>query len=400
MYTLLLLIMVFGTGLTGYSQSRTIEHLFWKLHIIDSTLHGADGIRAGYFNQDSLIDFISGGEEYGATRVFLNRGNSQFDVQGFPSPHVEDALFTDLNGDDIPEVFTFSEGATRHIALHFRDANSGWRLEVIPATEGIAWMYGAVADLENDGNQAIIVGAKGENALLGWLETTSDLKDFAQWKLHPIASVSWIMSIEYLDIDADGHKDVLISDRKGPQSGIKWFRHPGTGSLSQPWEENVVGLSGKEPMFLAIADLNGDGQEDIIAADMAEGIFYFEKMDASGKHWKDSLLFAYPEVVGKRGKSVACVDIDNDGALEIVTSYEEAENAYGVIYSKYNESTHTWEHFPISSMAGIKYDKILPLDIDRDGDMDIFTTEERENGNGLGVIWYENPTIARRSTNK
>lgn len=396
-------------GLAGCYQTPPKVPTSWKLHIIDSTLYGADGIRAGYFDEDALVDFISGGEEYGATRVFLNQGNLQFDFLEFPSPSVEDALFTDLNEDGTPEVFTFSEGNTRHIALHYKDTGSGWRSEVIPATEGIAWMYGAVADFDEDGTKEIIVGGKGENGVIGWLETTPHPEGFAQWKLHPIAPVAWVMSIECIDIDADGYNDILISDRKGAQSGIKWFKHPDADSLSQPWEERVIGLRGKEPMFLEVVDFNGDGQADIIAADISEGIFFFEKTDKSGKHWKDSLLFTYPDFVGKRGKSVACVNIDNKYTLEIVTSYaeandedvpaiitsyEEAENAYGVIYSKYNKATAAWDHFPISSTAGIKYDKILPLDIDKDGDLDIFTTEERENGNGLGVIWYENPTIS------
>lgn len=388
------LFIICAINLSGCHQPQAKEAVttFWELHIMDSTLYGADGIRVGYFDQDTLADFISGGEEYGATRVFLNQGDLTFASQEFPSPNVEDALFTDLNGDNVPEVFTFSEGKTRHIAFHFMDSSAGWTSSVIPATEGIAWMYGAVADLDNNGTQEIIVGSKGENAVLGWLEI-SDTQDVAQWKLHTIASVSWVMSIEYLDMDADGHKDVLISDRKGEQSGIKWFRHPSVDSISLPWEETLIGLSGKEPMFLDIVDLNEDGRQDIIAADIAAGVFLFEKLDDNGKQWKDSLLFTYPEMVGNRGKSVACVDVDNDGAHEIVTSYEEAENAYGVIYSKYNRDTHTWDHFPISSKAGIKYDKILPFDIDNDGDWDIFTTEERENKNGLGVIWYENPTI-------
>ena len=33
------------------------------------------------------------------------------------------------------------------------------------------------------------------------------------------------------------------------------------------------------------------------------------------------------------------------------------------------------------------------FDIDRDGDLEVITCEERDN---LGLIWYENPTIAER----
>ena len=36
-------------------------------------------------------------------------------------------------------------------------------------------------------------------------------------------------------------------------------------------------------------------------------------------------------------------------------------------------------------------DRIELLDLDGDGDLDVLTCEERQNKNGLGVIWYENP---------
>ncbi len=393
MYNRICLILLSGILiLTGCNLQLTDEARPWKLHIIDSTLYGADGIRAGHFNQDTLVDFISGGEEYGATRVFLNRGNFRFEVKEFPSPHVEDALFADLNGDDIPEVLTFSEGTTQHIALHFNQGDPDWQSVVIPSTEGIAWMYGKAVDLERDGTMEILAGAKGDNALLGWLETSSDLQKTEQWVLHTIAPVAWVMSIEYLDIDGDGHKDVLVSDRKGSQSGVKWFKNPDTDSLTQLWEETVIGLSGKEPMFLDVVDFDGDGEEDIVATDIAEGVFLYKRTDDSGRKWSEKLLFAYPEMAGTRGKAVACTDLDKDGTLEVITSYEEAGDRNGVIYSKYNDDLETWEHFPVSGIPGIKYDLILLFDIDGDGDLDIFTTEERENGTGLGVIWYENPT--------
>jgi hypothetical protein len=43
---------------------------------------------------------------------------------------------------------------------------------------------------------------------------------------------------------------------------------------------------------------------------------------------------------------------------------------------------------PISDLAGSKFDLLQLIDIDRDGDLDVITCEEREN---LGLIWYENP---------
>lgn len=364
---------------------------FWPLHIVDSTLYGADGVRAVYFNGDELVDLISGGEEFGATRVFLNRGGLTFESLEFPSPQVEDALAADLDGDGRMEVLTFSEGNTREITLHSASEEGEWTSAAIPASKGIQWMYGVTGRRDPEGPLQIICGSKGDGAILGWLTPAGDLANLENWELTPIAPVGWIMSIEWLDLNGDGWRDILVSDRKGANAAIKWYQNPGPANQDRAWTEHVVGMTGREPMFLDVADLNGDGMDDIIAADLDAGIFYYEKRTADGDFAPDSLLFTYPDWAGTRGKSVSCLDLDLDGTLEIVTSFEGAENAHGLIYSKFNADRQTWEHFPVSDRRGIKYDKILPLDIDGDGDLDLFTTEEREGGRGLGVVWYQNP---------
>ncbi len=388
-----LLIIINLVSIINCQNNYNINGLPWKFHVIDSNLYGADGIKLGYFNNDSLIDFISGGEEYGATRVYLNQGELNFNFLEFPSPDVEDAIFEDINNDGYKEILTFSEGNTQKIDIHFiNDKKNNWVSKTIPATKGKKWMYGIVADLDNKNGLDIIVGAKGENAILGWLETTEDINGYEKWKLHKIASVGWIMSIEYIDLDNDGNKDILVSDRKGKKSGIKWFKNPGKYSdkFKQEWDETIIGLKNKKPMFLCISDYNKDGLDDIIVAEAVDGIYYLEKIDKSGHSWNERLLFNYPIFAGDRGKSVACIDIDNDMNYEIISSYEMAQDKYGVIYSKYNVTAKKWDHYAISSKKGIKYDKILPFDIDRDGDIDILITEEKENTKGLGVIWYEN----------
>jgi len=40
-------------------------------------------------------------------------------------------------------------------------------------------------------------------------------------------------------------------------------------------------------------------------------------------------------------------------------------------------------------------DDVYNLDVDRDGDIDVVTCEKEA---GMGVIWFENPTVRRPST--
>lgn len=368
---------------------KTVKGPQWQMHVIDSTLYGADGVRAGFFNKDKMIDLISGGEQKGVTRVYINKGKNSFDAIEFNSPDVEDAIFTEIDKDGNMGVFTMSEGETKRISYHFLNEAKEWKTKHIEPANSYQWMYAAVADLDKDGSNEIVVGGKGENGMIGWLQLQRDKNGNTDWLLHKIASAGWIMSIECFDINNDGAIDILVSDRIGVNTGVKWFKNPGQDQVKNNWMEIPVGLNGKEPMFLTTNDFNDDGLMDIIATEIKEGVYYFENLDKNGLKWEKHLVFQYPAFAGKLGKSVAVVDIDNNRKLDIITSYAEAQNQHGVLLSKRNGKQ--WKHYTISGKTGIKYDKILLQDMDSDGDMDIVITEERTNKTGLGVVWYENP---------
>ncbi|GAA5220602.1 hypothetical protein GCM10025777_12320 [Membranihabitans marinus] len=377
----------------GTSSNLRTETTQWPLHIIDSSLWGADGIRVGDFNGDEYADYISGGEEKGLTKVYLGRGGDGFNELTFESADVEDAIFFDGNGDGRSEVMTLCEGRNEAMYWHFLDSNDVWVNREINAARGKKWMYSATANFLPNGSHQLVVGGKGDNAIVGWMDIGLDYEKSSEWPIHFIDSVGWIMSIEVLDIDGDGDEDVVVSDRKGNDSGVKWYENPGSDKIYGDWEVHDIGLMGQEVMFLTVLDFDNDDVVDVVAADIESGVYLLTRTEDIGGLWEESLLFAYPEGVGERGKSVAVTDINGDGQKEVFTSYEMAEDLAGIVCSSYDKVAKTWVHDDIGGSLGIKYDKILLHDVDGDGDLDLMTTEERSLENGLGVIWYENPGV-------
>jgi hypothetical protein len=61
------------------------------------------------------------------------------------------------------------------------------------------------------------------------------------------------MTLASLDMDGDGNGEILGSRRKAKTSGVFWLRYP-------RWDRHDIGANGREVMFAAMGDINGDGR--------------------------------------------------------------------------------------------------------------------------------------------
>lgn len=379
------------------AQSPQMSVAQWKRHTIDSSSRGADGVRVADLNGDRLPDFVTGWEEGGRIRVCLNPWPDKvreawpsFTVGKVKSP--EDAVFVDLNGDARLDVVSCCEGKTRSVYVHWQGKDfSSWKTEAFPTLADQAqWMFATPLDVDQRNGIDLVIGAKGKGAQVGWLQSPENPENLADWKWHPLTEAGWIMSIIAVDMDRDGDKDILFSDRKGEKRGVHWLVNPGKDHETASWRKRTIGGTDREVMFLALGDINQDGRQDIAAAVKNGPITWFCRNDEEGLKWT-AFEVPLPENAGS-GKGVTIIDVDLDGQNDLVYTCEHSEKKEGVGWLKPTSSVFGKDWTPVSISGiekGIKFDLIQSLDLDQDGDLDMITCEERDN---LGVIWYENPT--------
>lgn len=388
-------------------QSAQVEP--WRCNIIDNTARGADGVKLADVNHDGLMDITTGWEEEGLTRLYLNPGKEKA-RENWPyvtigkTPSVEDAVFVDLDNDGATDVISCCEGKSQSVFVHWAPKDAGqylneskWRSQIIPVSEKMTrWMFCMPMQVDGTGSVDLIAGSKEPNARIGWFEVPENARDLKAYRWHTISPAGWIMSLRCVDMDGDGDLDVLTSDRKGPMRGCRWLENPGVGeNQKQLWQNHYIGCRDKEVMFLTLADIDRDGMQDVLAAANAEKgsqIVILRRLDAKGHTW-DQHVIAYPEQTGT-AKAVAVGDMDKDGVEDIVFSCENAKAPRsGVMWLSGGKGVfeETWQAHDISGPKGIKYDRMELLDIDEDGDLDVLTCEERQDGKGLGLFWYENP---------
>jgi len=354
-------------------------------------------------NGDGLPDFATGWEEGGQVRVCLHPGVAKV-RQPWPAVTVgrvkspEDAVLVDLDGDGAADVVSSCEGGSRTMFIHWAPGKkeqylqpAAWKTEAIPVTAGRqAWMFALPLQLDRQHGIDLVAGSKGSGASIGWLRAPPDARDVAAWRWHPLYEAGWIMSLAAADLDGDGDQDVVASDRKGKSRGVLWLENPGSEQVEKQWKVHRVGDHSREIMFLDVADLDQDQRQDIVAMTIGHGVAFFRR--EPGEQVRFTLHEIDPPVGTGRGKGARVCDVDLDGQNDLVISCETSNPPKaGLVWMSYEKSPtdRTWETRPLSGPEGVKFDLVQLLDLDQDGDLDVVTCEERAN---LGVIWYENPT--------
>ncbi len=366
----------------------------WKLHIIDNTSRGADGVRLQDVNGDGRPDIATGWEEGGVVRIYLHPGPGKV-RQPWPLAEVgkvkspEDAVFADLDKDGFYDVVSSCEGKTRTLYFHWAPISkantAAWQTQAVPVTVGKqSWMFALPLQIDG-GGMDLVLGSKGGGAAIGWLKSPKNPRDVKAWNYYPWYQAGWIMSLIRHDVDKDGDMDVLASDRRSKTPGILWLENPGTKAMqanpSLRWAVHRIGASDKEVMFMTI------GEDNIIHAAVRPNRIHVLRANTDPrKPWREQII-TYPTDNYGTAKAARAADIDGDGRMEIAVTCEAANGAKsGVFFLEKIDGK--WIDHDIGGPKGIKYDRIELVDLDQDGDLDLLTCEERDFN---AVLWYENP---------
>ena len=227
-----------------------------------------------------------------------------------------------------------------------------------------------VADIDHDGDPDLIVGTSS-----GFKLWTVERKDGDVSLNAPSAAFGSdpVLDLELGDFDADGQVDVATASAGEGMAGL-WL-----GDGSGHFDPQGKGAPGTSYDVLA-ADIDGDGDLDLLLAnenDDTRGVFFFEG-DGEGGLSLNSNLFA-----GSPVRSLALGDLNGDGQLDLVAAIAaDATNA------EPRTSSLTWNGTEFVLANGvIEAPRALPhslllLDVDGDSHLDLVA----EDASGVQVL--------------
>lgn len=185
--------------------------------------------------------------------------------------------------------------------------------------------------------------------------------------------VSGPFTLVSADIDGDGDKDIVATSTHGDK--VVWFENlDGNGNFSEP---KIITSNMDYPLDIAVADIDGDGDLDIIAVSTYDDkIAWFENLDGLGNFGPLKFI-----AILEYAQSVQVKDMDKDGDLDIIAGGDNK-----VIWLENIDASGTFGPEKIVTNSIITTESIEVVDMDGDGDMDVVVADWMR-----GVVaWYEN----------
>jgi hypothetical protein len=352
---------------TSWSQSQPLTS---SAQLSLSTVVAAD------LDGDGAPDLVSAGGD-GVIRLWHN---PMTDTQNFAtawgSPveittgdgEISQVVLADVDRDGWLDIVAISGGSTPRVriwqspALPFSSAWSTTNLVGDLSADGLSL---AVADLDLDGVPDVVAGTAGGSVLV-WRNPLTGTQPFGTSWGAVVTVESGTGPVEVLqtaDMDHDGYVE-LIRGTSGTSASLAIWHSQGA-PFAGDWFSHAVGAPGRAIHALAVADLDPDGDADIVSGDSGALL-----------HWPNALIHRNAPLgnrtsVGLMGsiEGAAVGDLDRDGRPDLVTvSYGGATRLWR------NNGTPFGSGWPSISWNYDNQIRSLALaDLDGDGYLDLVT---------------------------
>jgi hypothetical protein len=237
-----------------------------------------------------------------------------------------------------------------------------------------------IEDFDDDGLPDVIIGGKDT---LSIYKNTTVANSYSLSNRIDIPTMSGTNgAIEVADINGDGKKDIIY---KINDSFFVYRNNSVVGSISFMPKQNL-GISDNNGFFniFKIADFNNDGKPDIAFMKASGFVIYLNTSNVNNISFLSTNSFA-TSIFSNSAYSLAIADLDGDGKQDIAISYYYGSANTAVSVFK-NVSNGTLVSFILGYSFGVSgwYANIKAKDIDADGKPDLLY-------NNFG--YYQNNTL-------
>ena len=400
-----------GSDESGLPRFQLVTERFEDIEILGmfATLHGANALSFHDIDQDGDQDLFWGDFFEAGILLISNTGtcaqpNLRNEPVAYPPGNpvktsgYNSMLWADLDGDNTSELifgvlggaFNPSTSAVENLYYMDRTAN-GLVLKtrtLLPGMDVGADSYPVFADLDGDGDQDLLVANKispGDNttSTIHYFENTSSKAQLSWQERAPLdIGGHYNLAPAIADLDADGDLDMLAGTWN---KGILYYRNDGTARSPNFVldESRTVTLTRGSNSTPALVDIDADGDLDLFIGESSGDLNFYLNDGTPGDPKFDLVSDKFEGIDVGRRSVPRFADLDGDGDQDLIIG-RESDGVVVYINSGtaevpvFVESGTLPASFPLLAVPAF-------VDIDADGDLDVFS-----GGLGGGLLFFQN----------
>ena len=337
----------------------------FTVHQIFTGALGASSVDTGDLDGDGDLDLISASFNDNHIRWYPNESihhGLAFGARSVVSGGVGKAasvVAVDLDRDGAPDLLSAALGADS-VLWHESDGSSPPAFAQTVLATGVDGANAlASADLDRDGAPDVIAAA-GFGAEIVWLDSDgASPPSFTQRSVSQ--SLAAVSAVEVADLDGDGAPDVIGAVFVG--ATLHWFQSDGAGTPAFSAQVLSVGLTGT--VDVEAADLDADGDLDVVSAHNSDDTFAWHENDGSGPTGFTTRVL---DAASVGAAAVRVVDRDGDGDLDVLAVSKGDDT---VAWFESDGAADPGFTRRVVSISAAGAEDIDAFDFDRDGDLDI-----------------------------
>lgn len=243
---------------------------------------------------------------------------------------------SDLDGDGDTDLAVINEYGSS-VAVFVNDYGKGGAFTRVPNPAGVprdepdtraknfgpTGAYptgGGTADFNHDGHLDVVTADYHGNSVSVLLNAGGGLLNLGPTASYPTVDGAETSTLAVGDVNGDGNPDVLAANPQ--RSSVSLFLGRADGTLD-PAINIPVGVSGAaQPYSAAIADFDGDGNNDIAIAEETGGAIIV-RLGNGNATFRDE--FSYP-IGGTRDYIVIARDVNLDNVLDLVVANRNSDS--------------------------------------------------------------------------
>ncbi|MGL1902516.1 MAG: FG-GAP-like repeat-containing protein [Fibrobacterales bacterium] len=168
-----------------------------------------------------------------------------------------------------------------------------------------------------------------------------------------------VRSVKTADIDGDGDIDIIASSWDNNQ--VYWYENDGIGNFT-----NHLVTTNNRRGVIRVADMDRDGDFDFVLASSRNRMVYWYENDGDESFTERTI----PNTVGDIS-SITIVDLDSDGDMDITSISDPYTTRGSTTWYENDGDENFTEHTIITEI--LDPGSVYTIDIEGDGDIDILT---------------------------